>query len=74
MAEKQYPATVKDFRQNSKVLEIKKEGKDCVSLDRKLMDEQDCIERRMLKAYLNSQIKNAVMEICFCFVVSTINL
>ena len=40
MAEKQYPATVKDFRQNSKVLEIKKEGKDCVSLDRKLMYEK----------------------------------
>ena len=67
MAEKQYPATVKDFRQNSKVLEIKKEGKDCVSLDRKLMDEQDCIERRMLKAYQNSQSKNAVRNMLNLF-------
>ena len=39
MAEKQFPVAVKDFRQSSKVLEFKKEDKDCVSLVRKLMDE-----------------------------------
>ena len=64
MAEKQFPATVKDFRNGSKVLEFKKEGKDCVSLDRKLMDEKNCIERRILKADLNSQLKRMQLEIC----------
>ena len=47
-----------------KVLEFKKEGKDCVSLDRKLMDEKNCIERRILKADLNSQLKRMQLEIC----------
>ena len=46
------------------MLEFKKEAKDCVSLDRKLMDEKNCIERRILKADLNSQIKRMQLEIC----------
>ena len=56
------------------MLEFKKEAKDCVSLDRKLMDEKNCIERRILKADLNSQLKRMQLEICFCFVVSTIDI
>ena len=57
MAEKQYPATVKDFRQNSKVLEIKKEGKDCVSLDRKLMYEKGLYWKKNVKGVSKQSIK-----------------
>ena len=64
MAGKQFPAAV---RQGSQVLEFKKEDKDCVVLDRKLMDKQDCIERRMLKADQNSQLKNAVRNLLNLF-------
>ena len=61
MAEKQFPVAVKDFRQSSKVLEFKKEDKDCIILDRKLMDKQDRIEVRMLNITVNQKIQ---LEIC----------